>query len=231
MATGLAILAAACSYVRGASADVENGVVVLTEDTFDAAVQKFPVVMVKFYAPWCGHCKTLAPTYEKAAKKLKKQNPSVRLAKLDATTEWGETKAKAYDVSGYPTLLMFKDGVLHETYGGFREKDSIVAYAEAVAGPPYLRMARIMYSNLFTGYMLLIRQTPFGKELRRSCYTVFPGLIIFLVLSPFCMYYCCCRPVSEDEDIGETDVGAKDTDASATSEGAEETKDGSKKEK
>jgi len=41
--------------------------------------------MIKFYAPWCGHCKTLAPEYEKAAKNLEYDN--VIFADVDATVE------------------------------------------------------------------------------------------------------------------------------------------------
>lgn len=46
-------------------------VVTLTIETFDEFINDKPIVLVEFFAPWCGHCKSLAPEYEKAAAELK----------------------------------------------------------------------------------------------------------------------------------------------------------------
>lgn len=106
---------------------------VLTKDNFDEIVNNADIILVEFYAPWCGHCKSLAPEYEKAAKELSQRSPPIPLAKVDATAE-GEL-ATRFEVSGYPTLKIFRKGKMFD-YNGPRQKEGIVDYMSEQAGPP-----------------------------------------------------------------------------------------------
>jgi protein disulfide-isomerase A1 len=103
----------------------EDGVWVLTDSNFEEALSIQPDLLVEFYAPWCGHCKKIAPEYSKAAQKLKQNNPPIRIAKVDATVN---TKiSSANQVQGYPTLKYFMNKVPNEYTGG-RTEDTIVSW-------------------------------------------------------------------------------------------------------
>jgi protein disulfide isomerase family A protein 3 len=108
-------------------------VVTLKEGDFQDKLKEYDVALVKFYAPWCGHCKRLAPEFEKAATALKLNDPPVVLAELDCTAE--KAICDKFGVSGYPTLKVFKRGEFAFEYGGEREADGIVKYMRSKAGP------------------------------------------------------------------------------------------------
>ncbi|KHF97557.1 putative disulfide-isomerase A6 [Gossypium arboreum] len=108
-------------------ATLPSSVVVLNADNFDEVVlDETKDVLVEFYAPWCGHCKNLAPTYEKVALAFKMEEDVV-IANLDADKH--KDLAEKYGVSGYPTLKFFpKNNKAGEDYNGGRGLDDFVSF-------------------------------------------------------------------------------------------------------
>ena len=102
-------------------AEEQDNVVVLTDKNFDSFLKQHPVVFVKFYAPWCGHCKSMAPAYSELAQEMKKAPNGIPIAKLDATVE--KVAAGKFNIGGFPTLKMFKNGQDVDYKGGREKKD------------------------------------------------------------------------------------------------------------
>jgi len=79
---------------------------VLTEASFESTVSKDGMVVVDWWAPWCGPCRAFAPVYEQVSDK----HPAITFAKVN--TEEQPALAEAFEIAAIPTLMVFRDGIL-----------------------------------------------------------------------------------------------------------------------
>lgn len=90
----------------------------LTAADFESTVTENPIVLVDFWAAWCGPCRTFAPTFEAASAK----HDSIVFGKVD--TEAERDLAQAAQISSIPTLMAFRDGILvYSEPGALRSSD------------------------------------------------------------------------------------------------------------
>ena len=92
-----------------------------TDENFDIELENTnnPVI-VDFFAPWCGHCRTQGPIIEKLADELDGQ---AIVAKLNV--DENREKAAEYFISGIPAILIFKNGKLVEQKAGVQQLDEL----------------------------------------------------------------------------------------------------------
>lgn len=125
-----------------------EGVFILTDKNYDAAVKEFEYLLVYFYAPWCGHCKALGPEFVKAGQMLKEKDSVIKLGKVDGTEE--ETLLDKHGVTGYPTLKLYRQGEL-VPYTGGRMAPEMVDWLEKKIGPPAQPLESLRDVKKFVG--------------------------------------------------------------------------------
>jgi len=107
----------------------------LDPTNFDSVVDGSKNVFVEFYAPWCGHCKHLAPEYEQAAQAFANSKETI-IAKVDCDKH--KDLSGRFGVKGFPTLKFFAKGVSStkepEDYNGGRTADDIITFINGKTG-------------------------------------------------------------------------------------------------
>eukprot|EP01090_Pellita_catalonica_P004087 TRINITY_DN13930_c0_g1_i1.p1 TRINITY_DN13930_c0_g1~~TRINITY_DN13930_c0_g1_i1.p1 ORF type:complete len:478 (-),score=117.22 TRINITY_DN13930_c0_g1_i1:124-1557(-) len=124
----------------------DSDVVVGTAENFDGIIADNDFVLVEFYAPWCGHCKHLAPEYAQAATTVKDEG--IVLVKVDATVH--AELASSHGIRGYPTLFFYKNGEKYE-FNGPRDAEGIVQWLRKKSGPVAVTLETEADLDAFTG--------------------------------------------------------------------------------
>ncbi|XP_052191016.1 protein disulfide-isomerase [Diospyros lotus] len=130
------VLSLVASSFASETEDSKEFVLTLDHSNFSETVSKHSFIVVEFYAPWCGHCKKLAPEYEKAAAALSSLDQPVTLAKVDANDEKNKGLASEFEIKGFPTIKILRNGgKTSQDYKGPRDAEGIVTYLKQQSGP------------------------------------------------------------------------------------------------
>ena len=102
----------------------------LTQHTIADALRQEGLLVIDFWAPWCGPCRTMAPQFERAAQ----LRPRYRFAKVNVDEQ--PTVANAFQVRSIPTLVVLRDGEPVAAEAGVVGVDQLVEALDRIAAPP-----------------------------------------------------------------------------------------------
>ncbi|NXM88851.1 PDIA2 isomerase, partial [Oenanthe oenanthe] len=162
----------------------EDNVLVLHEHNFARALSEHQLLLVEFYAPWCGHCQQLAPAFAQAAAELRNESSPARLAKVDATAQ--TALATEFGITSYPTLKLFRDGNRTHplAYTGRLDSQGIVRWVQRRAGPSATLLQDTDTIAAFTDSQDLV-VVGFFKDLKGEAAQAFFDVAAEMVDMPF----------------------------------------------
>ena len=111
----------------------QGEVINIDDETFEEALETFPIIMIKFYAPWCGHCKAMAEDYKEAARIIEERGLPFVLGEINA--EANPVSKSENNIEGYPTLKLFVHGK-SVPYNGDRSTKGIIDFIESRTQAP-----------------------------------------------------------------------------------------------
>lgn len=146
------------SFLVILGANAASSVLDLIPENFDNIVLKSgKPALVEFFAPWCGHCKNLAPIYEELGAKFASEG-KVSIAKVDADEH--KDLGRRFGVQGFPTLKWF-DGKSDkpEDYNGGRDLDSLTSFVSEKTG------IKVKAKKTAPSAVTMLTDSTFNKEI------------------------------------------------------------------
>jgi protein disulfide-isomerase-like protein len=172
-----------------------EGVLKLDSDIYHKKVyDEKASIFIKFYAPWCGHCKSLAPIWSQLADEVSMDDNHIKVGVVDCTEQQLESLCTSFNVEGYPTLK-FVDGQRRRIidYQGERDISSMRAFAKGgykkEAGSPFMEdmgfldRVRDYGRKIMTNIVLPVSE--FAPAL-------LPGVFLLGFMTAMCLTCCWC---------------------------------------
>jgi thioredoxin-like negative regulator of GroEL len=114
------------------STGINPGAIEVTPTEFRAKLAQMSSsekYFAKFYAPWCGHCKSMAADWDALAK----EETEVKLFSVDASVQSEAAVSQEFEIKSFPTIMFFEDGKMFPYSGGARTKDALGTFARSKA--------------------------------------------------------------------------------------------------
>lgn len=173
--------------------------------------------LVKFYAPWCGHCKKMEPMYEELAQKLKGE---VNVAKVDVPAN--RDLGTRFEIKGFPTLKFFSKGKVY-TYKGKRTVDDIIEFVKGdymiqtseEVNPPFGFFGQV-------GHVYRHAYKTAGNDLRKGRFFTVDVFLVFLpVFFVLVMTVLLCAPMPKPSPRRRQQPPSEQPEADGNDEGDE----------